>query len=168
MLSGRIEERFTKWDFIFFLRWVSSSMMHCKTVLYNVKCGQINYHIGHMYLRTGNEAVDRHSDTLEAQQYKTLQDRKRLPSVHLIKLFSPKYFGVFFSHLYFFTIWDFKFWHNMSFWVLSQLEFLTFVTIWFFDFCLNLSLNFLSLQSLLSLLSLLLLSSVKFYSWTLA
>ena len=46
-----------------------------------------------------------------------------------------------------FINWDlswFKFCHNLSFWVLSQLEFLSFVTIWVFtfwvyEFCHNLS-----------------------------
>ena len=39
--------------------------------------------------------------------------------------------------LAFVTIWFFQFGHNLSFWGLSQFEFLSFVTIKFFDFCLN-------------------------------
>ena len=35
------------------------------------------------------------------------------------------------------TIRIFGLWHNFSFWVLSQFEFLSFVTIWLFKFCHN-------------------------------
>ena len=50
----------------------------------------------------------------------------------------------------FVPIWVFELCHNLSFWVLSQFEFLSFVTIWVFEFCHDLSFWVLSTFGFLS------------------
>ena len=65
----------------------------------------------------------------------------------------------------FVTIWVFEFWHHLSFWVLSQFEFLGFITIWVFELHHNLS-WVLSQFGFLSLIRIWVLSFfVKIFVW---